>query len=238
MEGSTAGDLEGGRADDGQFAAKHYTDKSAICRYLSGERVPRDRRFLDTLLATLDARGKPVTSEVAEHLASLQLRALEVRHPHEYRVRRVQEDLETAVTSKLEAERYARALEEQLAERNREIQALAEDKTRLRAAWDAEHERLTQAIDKISRQLRMAEKWATQAERRCAQLEDELERLDAQAPADRDPSEGWFRSSAGYKDGSGIEVRDSKDPRGTVLRFTPTAWKGFIGAAQRGDFDG
>ncbi len=69
-----------------------------------------------------------------EHLATLQLRALKVAHPHEYRVRRVSDELEIALTGKLEAECYACALEEQLADRNRQVSELAAAKGRLRDA--------------------------------------------------------------------------------------------------------
>jgi transcriptional regulator with XRE-family HTH domain len=231
----------------GQFAILQATDRSAISRYLSGQRVPRGPQFLSKLLAILAFSGKPVTGEVVEHLETLQLRALEVRHPHDYQVRRVEDQLEIALVGKLEAERFARALEGQLAERNREIQELAEDKTRLRAVWEAEHERLTQAVTEISGQLRTAEEWAAQAERRCAQLEEELERLEAQGPAGRDPSRLWYRASnsngggaevslSGDSTGS-VEVLDIRDPSGPVLQFTRTAWKGFTHAVQRGNFD-
>ena len=106
----------------GQFAVLHPFDKGTISRYLSGHRVPGERHFLDTLLTTLETYGRPVTPAVREYLTSLQMRALEAAHPHEYRVRLVKDELEVALTGRLEAERYTRALEEQLAERNREIQ--------------------------------------------------------------------------------------------------------------------
>jgi len=35
----------------------------------------------------------------------------------------------------------------------------------------------------------------------------------------------------------GIGVRDSKDPSGPVLRFTPGEWHAFLGGAQNGEFD-
>src|SRR5690242_18057181 len=69
-----------------QFAALHPIDKGTISRYLNGQRVPRDRWFLDKLLAIQADYGQPVTLAVREHLTRLQLRALEVAHPHEYRV--------------------------------------------------------------------------------------------------------------------------------------------------------
>ncbi|WP_329367707.1 DUF397 domain-containing protein [Streptomyces sp. NBC_00669] len=56
---------------------------------------------------------------------------------------------------------------------------------------------------------------------------------------------GWRKSS--YSNGSGgdcvevgdgdsavLPVRDSKDPEGPVLTFTPTAWTSFIGALKSG----
>ena len=173
-----------------QFASLHPIDKGTISRYLNGQRVPRDRWFLDKLLAIQADYGQPVTPAVREHLARLQLRALEVAHPHEYRVRRVSDELEIALTSKLEAELYARALEEQLADRNRQVSELAEAKGRLRAAWAADRvamqadcERLTREIGQIAGQLHLARERTAQAERRCQLLEDLLDHLDAHIPA-------------------------------------------------------
>ena len=175
-----------------EFASLYgFIDKGTISRYLNGQRVPRDCWFLDKLLATQADYGQPVTPAVREHLAELQLRALEVAHPHEYRVRRVSDELQIALTAKLEAERYTRALEEQLADRNRQVSELAEAKGRLRAAWAADRvamqsdcERLTREIGQITGQLHLARERAAQAERRCQLLEEVLDHLDAHAPAD------------------------------------------------------
>jgi diguanylate cyclase (GGDEF)-like protein len=173
-----------------QFASLHPIDKGTISRYLNGQRVPRDRWFLDKLLALKADYGQPVTPAVREHLAELQLRALAVAHPHEYRVRRVSDELQIALTAKLEAERYARALEEQLTDRNRQVSELAEVKGRLRAAWDADRvamqadcERLAREIGQIAGQLHLARERTAQAERRCQILEDLLDHLDAHTPA-------------------------------------------------------
>ncbi len=177
-----------------QFASLHPIDKGTISRYLNGKRVPYDRWFLDKLLAIHAESGRPVTPAVREHLTSLQLRALQAVHPHEYRIRLVNDELEIALTAKREAERYARALEEQLAERKRQVQKLTDDKGRLRAAWDADriamqadYERLTQEIGEITAQVRIAKERAVQAERRCQLLEDVLDHLDAHPFADDDP---------------------------------------------------
>lgn len=37
--------------------------------------------------------------------------------------------------------------------------------------------------------------------------------------------------------GGTIAVRDSKDPSGPVLRYSPGAWKAFLSEAGQGDFD-
>ena len=175
-----------------EFASLQPIDKGTISRYLNGQRVPRDHWFLDKLLAIQADNGKPVTPAVREHLTRSHLRALQIAHPHEYRVRLISDELEIALTCKLEAERYARALEEQLAERNHQVQELTDDKSRLRAAWDADrvavqadYERLIREIDEITGQLHLARERAIQAERRCQQLEDLLDQLDAY-PADED----------------------------------------------------
>jgi len=38
------------------------------------------------------------------------------------------------------------------------------------------------------------------------------------------------------KDGH-VAVRDSKDPNGSVLMFTPVEWNAFIGGVRDGEFD-
>lgn len=38
-------------------------------------------------------------------------------------------------------------------------------------------------------------------------------------------------------DGNVVHVRDSKDPEGPCLQFTPAEWDAFIGGAKDGEFD-
>jgi hypothetical protein len=159
----------------GQFAVRHPFDKGTVSRYLSGHRVPSDRHFLDMLLSTLESGSQPVTPAVRDHLTSLQMRALEAAHPHEYRMRLVKDELEIALTSKLEAERYARALEGQLAERNREITELIEDRNRLRATLDTDYARLSGEIEKLATDLDLARSRSASADRRCLELESVLD---------------------------------------------------------------
>ncbi|MEU1547960.1 DUF397 domain-containing protein [Nocardia sp. NPDC005745] len=56
----------------------------------------------------------------------------------------------------------------------------------------------------------------------------------------------WFKSSFSESNGQCVEVahlndgtvgmRDSKNPTGPALTFTPTAWDTFLSAAKDGDF--
>ncbi|AUH42795.1 DUF397 domain-containing protein [Streptomyces sp. CMB-StM0423] len=53
-----------------------------------------------------------------------------------------------------------------------------------------------------------------------------------------DPGVSWFKSSYSSQDGGDcievaptphtVHVRDSKDPEGPILRFTPDAWTRFV----------
>jgi len=66
---------------------------------------------------------------------------------------------------------------------------------------------------------------------------------------ERSPDAGlsWIKSSLSFSNGNcvevaglpdgGVGVRDSKDPSGPVLRFTPGEWHAFIGGARVGEFD-
>lgn len=38
--------------------------------------------------------------------------------------------------------------------------------------------------------------------------------------------------------GGGVAVRDSKNPAGAVLSFTPGEWAAFLGGTRNGEFDG
>lgn len=57
----------------------------------------------------------------------------------------------------------------------------------------------------------------------------------------------WIKSSLSFCNsncvevaglpGGGVGVRDSKDPDGPVLKFTPGEWQAFVGGARNGEFD-
>lgn len=72
---------------------------------------------------------------------------------------------------------------------------------------------------------------------------------DAEDPMERNGHglTGWFKSSFSGTGGSacvevallgdGVAVRDSKDPAGPMLRFTPAQWLAFLAGARTGEFD-
>ena len=57
----------------------------------------------------------------------------------------------------------------------------------------------------------------------------------------------WVKSSLSFSNGNcvevadlpagGVGVRNSRDPHGAVLRFTPDEWQAFVGGARNGEFD-
>ena len=57
----------------------------------------------------------------------------------------------------------------------------------------------------------------------------------------------WVKSSLSFSNGNCVEVaslpggeigvRNSRDPDGPVLRFTPGEWDAFVGRARLGEFD-
>jgi hypothetical protein len=58
----------------------------------------------------------------------------------------------------------------------------------------------------------------------------------------------WIKSSLSFSNGNCVEVaslpgdkigvRNSRDPDGPVLTFTPGAWAAFVGRARRGELAG
>ena len=57
----------------------------------------------------------------------------------------------------------------------------------------------------------------------------------------------WVKSSLSFANGNCVEVaslpggeigvRNSRDPGGLILRFTPDEWKAFVGGVRNGEFD-
>jgi hypothetical protein len=63
----------------------------------------------------------------------------------------------------------------------------------------------------------------------------------------RNSAPDWAKSSLSHANGSCVEVsglsddfiriRDSKDAKGPILRFTPAEWDAFLGGVRMGEFD-
>jgi len=57
----------------------------------------------------------------------------------------------------------------------------------------------------------------------------------------------WVKSSLSFSNGNCVEVaqlpggsvgiRNSRDPAGAILRFTPGEWRAFLAGARLGEFD-
>ncbi len=168
-----------------RFAAANPIDKGTISRYLAGKRVPREAWFLNRLLALRAEQGREVSQAVRDHLTGLQLAALQAAHPGEYRVRLVSDRLELAEVARRETERYAQALHEQLADRQRQVDELTQQQATLHDAWDADRSErdaaiaeLNQQIVTLAEQLDQAHRRRTEAEQRCQALERLLESVD------------------------------------------------------------
>ena len=67
------------------------------------------------------------------------------------------------------------------------------------------------------------------------------------SPGKPDSGPYWVKSSLSFANGNCVEVaslrgdtiglRNSRDPEGPVLRFTPDEWHAFLGGARNGEFD-
>lgn len=63
----------------------------------------------------------------------------------------------------------------------------------------------------------------------------------------RNSALNWTKSSLSHANGECVEVaglssdligvRDSKDAKGPILRFTPAEWDAFLGGVRKGEFD-
>ncbi|WP_245956701.1 PAS domain-containing protein, partial [Nonomuraea fuscirosea] len=216
------------------FSRLHPIDKGTVSRYLSGKRVPTDRWFLDKILALRTASGESVTEEVREHLTNLQLAALQVAHPHEYRLRKATDELDIAVTRWKEAERYAHNLERQLNERTHALEAVLAETDRLRVAWDHDRAQYLEEIARLTEQLALARGRALKAEERVQEMEALLSQLETQQPdeggsaADIVDDQVSWRSATAYMAAAQSQVVWITSPAGVAIEDAPQ-WRAITG---------
>ena len=105
----------------GEFARRHYRDKSALSRYLSGNRIP-SRDLLDELIAEITGlRGLPLSIDMESHLHRLHLGALESRDRRAYQIQLLNDLLEKSTTELWQARQRIKELESQLSQNEDEL---------------------------------------------------------------------------------------------------------------------
>src|SRR6266487_2006732 len=98
----------------GEFARRHYRDKSVLSRYLSGNRIP-SRELLDELIAEVTSLlDVPLTMEMDSHLHKLHLGALESRDPRAYEIQVLTDHLDKSTKELWQARQRIKELEIQL----------------------------------------------------------------------------------------------------------------------------
>jgi hypothetical protein len=190
-----------------RYAARAHLDKSVVCRYLKGERIPPWDFVHDLLVESTKRRGgTPPTSEVVAHLRALHRAALEAGTSSGHRVMLLQEQLREADAIAQRAESRVQDLEQaldamrhrvaKLEIRNREFQAVADESH----TWDAiepiqragevhaEHAMLQAEIERLTGELDAAQRRLITAEARCQELEWQLN----QTPDNLDPLNELF----------------------------------------------
>ncbi len=170
--------------------ANPLVDKGTLSRYLNGKRVPQSRWLLDRLLALRAEAGTPLADQARDHLIGLQLAALQVAHPHDYRIRIATDELNVTLTALRESQRHVRHLEEELHHRNRQLADLLQANAQMRTAWDTDRvatqaaaqaaiEGLHREVAELTAQLAHARRHHEQVDARCRALESLLDQLSA-----------------------------------------------------------
>lgn len=179
-----------------RYAARVNLDKSAVSRYFSGERTPR-WAFVHGLLvaSTFKRAGVPPTREVISHLRDLHQAASQADGSLVNRINVLQESLTAADTMAQRAQRREHELEQDLDSARHRVAELevwhkelqddscrsaeqyAAELTRHRTEAQDERDALIAEIARLTCELEEAHRRRIDAEKRCQDLENQLDIL-------------------------------------------------------------
>ena len=190
-----------------RYAARKYLDHGSVSRFLSGERIPPWNFVHDLLVEATEHRdGVPPTQPVVEHLMRLRRSALEAGGSPSHQVQLLQERLHDADREASRAAERERELREALQAAQHRAAELLVSEREARALVDVERDghhtelalyehdltaerasgaALAGRIQALEEELRIAHQRLIVAERRCGELERQLEhalRDEAQQP--------------------------------------------------------
>lgn len=178
------------------FALRVHCDPGTVSRYLNGT-VVAPAEFVDTLLThAAKATGRPASPEVVAHVHGLQRRALQATNRSRWELQNLRDQLADADRRRQQAEVRAEALTEVLLARKQriaeleleqrqlavsmsverdgsgaEVELLRDEQQRLRG----ERDRLKEEVARLQGELEHARRQALEAERRCEDLEHQLQ---------------------------------------------------------------
>ncbi|MEU6986013.1 helix-turn-helix domain-containing protein [Streptomyces sp. NPDC046324] len=161
-----------------QYAHRVHLDKSAVSRYLGGQRLA-PQEFVDRLIREVEEHiGVPLQLEAKEAIRNQRLEALRVCNPAEFQLESLRGELARSRRETDRAHRNIEALHALLEKKESEAGHLADDLTQLRLDWGASQQGLLREIDQLRKDLQDAERLRADAERRSADLRDDVLRLE------------------------------------------------------------
>ncbi|MCX2185139.1 helix-turn-helix domain-containing protein [Streptomyces sp. SKN60] len=156
-----------------QYAHRVHVDKSVVSRFLSGRRLA-PQEFVDRLVAEVETHvGAPLKLEAKEAIRTQRMEALRVTDPAEFRLESLRAELARSRRDAARAHRNVDALHALLEKKEAEAHTAAEELDRLRLDWGAE-------LARLQLDLADAERLRLDAERRSADLRDEVLRLEGE----------------------------------------------------------
>ncbi|MFF0434520.1 helix-turn-helix domain-containing protein [Streptomyces sp. NPDC004327] len=205
-----------------QYAHRIHVDKSVVSRFLGGRRVASEE-FVERLIAEVGIHvGAPVKPAAKAAIRARRLEALSVTDPEEFRLESLRAELERSRRDTDRAHRNVEALHDLLQKREAQARAAADELDQLRLDWGAEIARLRQ-------DLRDAEHLRVDAERRGAELRDEVLRLEEELSRRRPAATGELPLGA-FK-GQLAAMWEAEDFSESARELTEAAWSRPVGEA-------